>query len=57
MKRCSKQAKDDPRHLKVKVGQTIFIGLISLAIFWDLSGFDFVTQMGMAGFLFYTTIN
>ncbi|CDW80485.1 abc transporter family protein [Stylonychia lemnae] len=57
MKRCNQQAKDDPRHFRVKVGQTIFIGLLSLAIFWDLSANDFVTQMGMAGFLFFTCIN
>ncbi|CDW76556.1 abc transporter family protein [Stylonychia lemnae] len=57
LKRCSQQAKDDPRHFKVKVGQTIFMCLQSLAIFWDLSGNDFVTQKGMVGLLFYTCMS
>lgn len=55
--RVNEHVKKDPRHIHVKVGQTIFIGLISLAIFWDLSGNNYVEQMGLAGFLFFTTIN
>lgn len=42
MKRVNEQVKRDPRHIRVKVGQTIFIGLLSLAIFWDLSGNNIV---------------
>jgi len=48
--------KADPRQFWVKIGQSIFMGLLSLAIFWKLDGNDFVTQMGLAGFLFFATI-
>lgn len=49
--------KHDPRQFHSKVGQTIFLSLLGLALFWDLSGNDFVSQMSLAGFLFHSAIN
>lgn len=40
--RVNEHVKRDPRHIRVKVAQTIFIGLLSLAIFWSLDGNSFV---------------
>jgi hypothetical protein len=41
----------------MKLGQAIFMGLITLAIFWDLSAGDQVTMMGLVGCLFHLLIN
>eukprot|EP00347_Sterkiella_histriomuscorum_P009468 403341097 len=57
VQRVNEHVKKDPRHVRVKIGQTIFIGLLSLAVFWDLSGNNYVEQMGLAGFLFFSCIN
>jgi hypothetical protein len=43
--------------IKMKIGQTTFMGLISLAVFWHLGGETHVQQMGLAGCLFFTCIN
>ena len=33
------------------------MGLVVLAIFWDLSGNKFVNQVGLAGCLFFMAVN
>ena len=40
-------------HIQLKVFLCIFIGLLALAVFWDLSGNDYVSQMGLAGCIFF----
>eukprot|EP00347_Sterkiella_histriomuscorum_P001693 403371041 len=49
--------KRDPRQTKVKIGQVIFMGLVELAIFYGLSGNNFIDQMGLAGALFFILVN
>jgi hypothetical protein len=41
----------------MKLFQTIFMGLVVLAIFYDLSGNSFVQQMGLAGAMFFMLVN
>ena len=48
--------KQDPRQFRSKILQTVFIGLLSLALFWNLSGNQFTQEMGLAGFLFFACI-
>jgi hypothetical protein len=48
--------KRDPLVFKAKIGQTVFINLLCLALFWDLKGNSFNEQMGLAGFLFFNSI-
>eukprot|EP00347_Sterkiella_histriomuscorum_P021229 403334750 len=57
IKRCATQMVKDPQAFNVKIFMSIFIGLLCLPIFWDLTGNEFVTQMGLAGFLFFSTIS
>lgn len=51
------QAMRDPMLIKVKLGQTIFIGLLVLAIFWGLDGNSHVEKMGLVGALFFVCLN
>ncbi len=48
--------KRNPIILKAKVGQTIFVNMLCLALFWDLRSNTFKEQMGLAGFLFFVCI-
>eukprot|EP00347_Sterkiella_histriomuscorum_P007150 403350075 len=50
------QMRIDPQAFIIKIGQTIILGVICLPLFWGLSGNDFVDQISLAGFLFFTTI-
>ncbi|CDW82848.1 abc transporter family protein [Stylonychia lemnae] len=50
------QAKYDPHQWSARILQTIFIAILSLGLFRNLSNNDFSTQIGLAGFLFFTCI-
>ena len=47
---------NEPLHFRAKFMQHTFLGLLSLAIFWDLSGNTYVELMGLAGTLFFFTM-
>ncbi|CDW73845.1 abc transporter family protein [Stylonychia lemnae] len=55
--RNSLNQRRDPRQTFVKIFQTIFMALVILPIFWDLSGNGFVVQMGLAGAIFFMLVN
>ncbi|CDW80123.1 abc transporter family protein [Stylonychia lemnae] len=57
LKRSGSQQLQDPQAFTIKIVYSIFIGLLSLALFWDLSGNNFVTQFGLAGYLFFGCIS
>lgn len=50
-------AKRNPAVFKVKIGQTIFMGLLCLALFHDQYGQDMAIIRSLIGGLFFITIN
>lgn len=42
--------------MKAEVIMTLFIGLLSLACFWDLSGNDYATTSSLSGTLFFCSM-
>jgi len=49
--------KGDPRVFKAKIGQTIFIGLLILSVFWDLKDDSYNGTVGKLGAAFFLSIN
>jgi hypothetical protein len=55
--RVGKQAKRDPRVIRMKIGMQVVFSLLALAIFWQIDQTGQKGKMGIVGALFFICIN